>query len=161
MARPARQPWGLWVCVLALSMAMGCAPKIIPGTNIEDTPDTRAIISVMERFRTALEARDADAVMALVSPTFKDTGGTSNPEDDLDYAMLQKKLPERLNRTSDVRLDIDVRAITMHKNWATAIYYYNARFRMPTLTSRPQNESDLKQMMLKKENGQWKVASGI
>jgi hypothetical protein len=32
---------------------------------------------------------------------------------------------------------------------------------MPSLTSRAQSESDLKQMTLQKEQGLWKIVSGI
>jgi hypothetical protein len=138
----------------------------LPGTTIEDTPDARAILNVMERYRTALEHGDAQGVLALVSPDFRDTGGTPNPEDDLDYQSLQRVLPQRLGRIQDLHVDIDVRSIDFHKgmatgNEATAIYYYSARFRMPTLTARGQNESDLKQMTFRRENDQWKIVSGL
>jgi hypothetical protein len=100
-------------------------------------------------------------MLSVVSPSFRESGGTSSPEDDLDYASLAKKLPERLNRAQGVRIDIDVRSITMHKDSATAIYYYNMQFRLPGLSGRPQSESDLKQMTLLKEEGAWKISSGV
>ena len=145
-------------CILAL---VGCAPKPIPGTTIDDTADNRAILQTLERYRATVENRDASGLLALVSHSFRDTGGTSNPEDDLTYATLQQNLPERLARIQDVHADLDIRAIAVDKDSANAIFYYNLRFRIPSLTTRPQNESDLKQMKLHKEAGQWKIISGI
>jgi hypothetical protein len=46
-------------------------------------------------------------------------------------------------------------------NLATAIYYWNASWRMPGLNARPQKESELEQMILRKEDNEWKILSGI
>jgi hypothetical protein len=57
MERKARQRGLLVSFALAMGLS-GCVPRLIPGTSIEDTPDTRAILRVMERFRASLENRD-------------------------------------------------------------------------------------------------------
>src|SRR4051812_544399 len=101
------------IAVLALSA--GCTPKHIPGTEIQDNSDTRGILNVMEKYRSALEAKDAAGILAIVSPAFRDDGGTPNPTDDLDFAGLQKSLPQRLSRAEDVHVDLDVRKITVEK----------------------------------------------
>jgi hypothetical protein len=160
----ARHPRSTRLIGLGLvTLFLGCTPRLIPGTNIEDTKDSRAILRVMEQFREALEARDSDALISLVSPNFKDKGGTPSLEDDLDYASLQKKLPERFSRLQDVHVDIDVRSMSINPklNFATAIYYYTTRFRMPGLSQKPHDESDLKEMALQREGGVWKIVSGI
>src|SRR5579859_4741413 len=90
-------------------LLVGCGARRIPGTDIEDNEDTRAILKVMEQYRTAVEARDADGVIRLASESFKDDGGTATPEDDLDYAGLQKKLPKRFARLDDIHLDLSIR----------------------------------------------------
>ena len=41
---------------------MGCGTAKIPGTNIEDTPENRAIYDVVEAYRVAMEKRDVDAL---------------------------------------------------------------------------------------------------
>jgi hypothetical protein len=141
-----------------------CAPKRIPGTDIVDTTDTRAILNIVERYRSAVESRDSDGVLKLVSMTFKDDGGTATPEDDLDYQALQKKLPERFAKLEDVHLDLSIRKVSVNEDTgkASVIYYYNMSFKMPGLSSRARSESEIKQMWLKREKGgEWKITSGV
>ena len=144
-----------------LLLCHGCAARRIPGTELEDSPDTRAILQVMEQYRSAMESRDANALVQLVSESFKDDGGTGTPEDDLDYATLRRSLPERLQKIDDVRLEISVRRVNVEKDTASVIYYYNARFRLPRLTDKTMSEGDLKQMWFKRVGSQWKILSGI
>ncbi|HME90354.1 MAG TPA: DUF4440 domain-containing protein [Myxococcaceae bacterium] len=148
---------------LGLTMLLACGARRIPGTDIEDNDDTRAILQVMEQYRTAIEARDAQGVLRLVSQSFKDDGGSSRPEDRLDYAELQKKLPVELAKLDDVKLDLTVRKIEIQKgtNTASAVYTYNLTFRMPRLSNKPQSESEIKKMWFKRDGKQWKIASGI
>jgi len=148
---------------LSLTMLLACGARRIPGTDIEDNDDTRAILQVMEQYRAAIEARDAQGVLRLVSESFKDDGGTSNPEDRMNYADLQKKLPVELAKLDEVKLDLTVRKIEIESrtNTASAVYTYNLSFRMPRLTNKPQSESEIKKMWFKRDGKQWKIASGI
>ena len=150
----------LWVAG-ALGLLVGCATRRIPGTDIEDNSNTRAILNVMERYRAALEARDAAAIQGLVSSSFVDDGGTQIPDDDLTFATLPKELPERLAKIEDVKLDMNVRRIVVKDDRAAAIYYWSASFRTPRLTNRAHRESELEQMLLQREDGAWKIVSGI
>lgn len=145
--------------IAALSTA--CAPRRIPGTDIEDTSETRQILNVMEKYRAAVEAKDAEGVLNLVSENFKDDAGTTTPEDDITYAELKTLLPERVGQLDDVKLDINVRKIQVEGDLAQVIYYYNSSYRIPSLTPRPQSDSDLQQMLLKKVGDQWRITSGI
>ena len=77
---------------IPLLLTAACASKRIPGTELEDTDDTRAILAVMERYRSALEAKDAKAIQGLVSEAFREDGGTETPDDDLTYANLGEHL---------------------------------------------------------------------
>jgi len=152
-----------FLSTLSLTMLLACGARRIPGTDIEDNDDTRAILQVMEQYRAAIEARDAQGVLRLVSESFKDDGGTSNPEDRMNYADLQKKLPVELAKLDDVKLDLTVRKIEIESrtNTASAVYTYNLSFRMPRLTNKPQSESEIKKMWFKRDGKQWKIASGI
>jgi hypothetical protein len=138
-----------------------CATRNIPGTQIADTEDTRAILDVMERYRSSLEARDAKAIHQLVSKSFRDNAGTEAPEDDLTYNNLSEALPTLFSRLESPRVDMDVRQVNVKNGMATVIYYWNASWRMPGLLDRPQRNSELEQMILQKEEGQWRIVSGI
>src|SRR5262245_10254385 len=94
-----------------LLLLIACTPRRIPGTEIEDTKDTQAILDVLKKYRAATEARDAEALIALVSESFSDDAGTATPQDDLNYADLRKTLPERLAALKDVKIELSVRRI--------------------------------------------------
>jgi hypothetical protein len=147
--------------LIPLLLAAACAPRRIPGTELPDNEDTRAILAIMERYRTGLEARDAKAIQALVSEDFKEDGGTESPEDDLTYANLPAHLSNLFQRVDNPKVELSVRRVEIEDEDATAIYFWNASWRMPSLTSRPQSDSELEQMHLKKINGEWKIVSGI
>ncbi len=61
---------------VAVVLAVGCSTKRIPGTEIDDNDETRAIPKVNEQDRMAVEARDANRVIGLVADTFRDNGGS-------------------------------------------------------------------------------------
>jgi hypothetical protein len=144
-----------------LLLATACATRRIPGTDIEDTEDSRAILGVMERYRTGLEAKDARAILAIVSESFREDAGTETHEDDLTYANLADHLKNLFARLDNPKVDINVRRLEITKGQAIAIYYWNASWRLPSLTSRAQSDSELEQMVLEKRDGQWKIVSGI
>lgn len=151
----------LMTLLAAVAALSACAPRLIPGTDISDNEDTRAILNVMEAYRSALEARDANRILSLVSEGFRDNGGTSDPSDDLDYATLRRTLPQRLSKLEDVKVDLSVRKITIDHDTAMVIYYFNSHYRLPKYTSKAISEGDLQQMWLKKTDGQWKIVTGI
>jgi len=146
----------------AVLLLAACTPRNIPGTQIPDTEDSRAILKVMEQYRQALEARDAKTLQQLVSKSFRDNAGTEDPEDDLTYDNLPQALPALFSRLESPRVDLDVRRVDVRKNGvATVIYYWNASWRVPGLLDRPQRESELEQMVLQREDGQWRIVTGF
>jgi hypothetical protein len=59
-------------------------------------------------------------------------------------------------------VDVEVRTINLSKDGAAhVIYYWNASWRAPGLMDRPKRDSELEQMVLQKEDGQWRIVSGI
>jgi len=149
------------LAVAALSFVTGCAARKIPGTQIDDTDETRALLALMDSYRNAVEGRDAQALTKLVAPNFRDDGGTPTPEDDLTAANIQEALTARFARIDDVSLTLDVRTVKIEGNRAGAVYYYTLRFTTPGVTVRNQSASDLKRMAFEKVDGQWRIASGI
>lgn len=149
--------------LLALAVT-GCAPRKIPGTELDDTSETRAVIDVLQKFRAAVEKKDADAIVKMADKSFRDDGGSSNPDDDLDYASLGPKLAARMAKMSNVKLDVTVRRIEFDDDtkMARVTYSYQVSFNLPEYTSRTQSENDIKQMLLKRVGeDEWKIASGI
>ncbi|MBZ4417100.1 nuclear transport factor 2 family protein [Myxococcus sp. RHSTA-1-4] len=153
-----------FLALSVLSLLAACAPKLIPGTDIVDNSDTRAILQVMEQYRSALENRDAAAIQALVTKDFREDAGTpSEPDDDLTTANLGPYLENLFKQVQGTQVELDVRRIQINEDLgvAGAIYYWKANWRMPGLNTRPQRESELEQMVFRREDGQWKIVSGI
>ena len=151
----------LLIAAVLLPLA-ACMPHRIPGTDIDDTDDTRQILGLMEKYRAAVESKDTLGSVSRVADTFRDDGGSTTPDDDLDYTTLRTRLPERFAKIDSLKLDINVRRIRVREDkTASAVYNYVASWRMPGLTSRPENASDIKEMSFKQVGGQWKIASGI
>jgi hypothetical protein len=143
---------------LALVALAGCGPHHIPGTDLEDTGDTRAIIDVITRYNAALEARDANGILALVDPQFHDNAGTLTPEDDIDIERLRSVLPKRLAKLQDVAVRIEIKSIEVKGDRATAVYTWVSQFK---LNGKPMTESDIKKMELRRSADGWKILSGI
>src|SRR5437660_1683147 len=63
------------IAPLACLVAAACSSHAtLPGTNIRDTPQNRAVLDVFGRYKQALEARDAGAIVALTTPDYSDPG---------------------------------------------------------------------------------------
>jgi hypothetical protein len=144
--------------LFALVALAGCGPHHIPGTDLEDTGDTRAIIDVITRYNAALEARDANGILALVDPEFRDNAGTLTPEDDIDIERLRSVLPKRLAKLQDVAVRIEIKAIDVKGDKATAVYTWVSQFK---LNGKPMTESDIKKMELRRSAEGWKILTGI
>ena len=143
---------------LIVVAAAGCGPHRIPGTDLEDTGDTRAIIDTISRYNSALEARDADAILALVDPEFRDNAGTLTPDDDIDIERLRTVLPKRLAKLQDVAVRIEIKTIDVKEDHAQAVYTWVSQFK---LNGKPMTESDIKRMELRRRADGWKIVSGI
>lgn len=146
------------LCVLAA--ASGCV-RYFPGTNIPDNADTQAIKAIMEKYRSAVEAKDVTAILALVSETYRDDAGTIHTDDDLDYSALREVLPKRLSKVQNPNLYMELKRIDVERDLATATYSYVWRYRLPSLTSRPGSDSDIMQMAFKRVGKEWKITRGL
>lgn len=147
---------------VALAFAAACATPRIPGTEIRDTRDNRAVYEVVRAYQQALERRDAPALLSLVAPDYFDNAGTPDPADDIDRARLEKTLPADLAKLEGVRLDVTVRSIQIQGDTATAEVFYEEYYRVQTPGgAMPRRDSDLHQIRLKKIEGVWKITSGL
>jgi hypothetical protein len=136
---------------------------MIPGTNIPDEPQTRDVLHVFVRYRRALEARDANALLRLAAPDYYDPGDNSDGEGPTDYETLKTKLPQGLEKLSGLKLEATVRDVEVKGEEARIDYYQVLRFavRTPNGSERWKSVSDDARMKLVKVEGEWKIASGL
>jgi ketosteroid isomerase-like protein len=150
------------ILALATLTALGCSARRIPGTQIADTPETRAVLDVVQSYRQAMENRDAAAVLALVSPAYFDTAGTNDPTDDLDRGALEASLAKELARADGVKLEFTIRKIEVAGDRAEAELFYESYYRVQTPSGAvPRRDSDVHRMKLQKLDGAWKIAAGL
>jgi hypothetical protein len=113
----------------SLVAVSGCQ-KNIPNTTVKDTPENRDVITFLENYRNAVEARDVGALLAMAHPQYLDDNGTPAGDDDLDYRALQRKLSRWRERVTDVRYEIKYRTITREMDRVLIAYRYSASFRI-------------------------------
>ena len=78
-------------------------------------------------------------------------------------SQIQKALPEDYQRLAAVKLDIQIRQITVKGDHATAELLYEGHFRVSTPKGGeiPKQVSDIQHMILAKDQGTWKILSGL
>ena len=108
-------------------LTSACAHTTIPGTEIEDTEENRAIIRVVEEYKTAVEAMDTDAILALVSPNFYENNGNIDESDDYDKVGLGKNLRSNFERTKRIQLILRIDDVLVEEQTAYAELYYQIR----------------------------------
>ena len=148
-----------------LIFVCACEPKIIPGTQIKDTPATRSLATlVLEKYRKAMEARDADTILSMVSPRFHEPGGTASPADDYNVDGLKKRLAEKFKKLQALTLDISLIDIAVddEKGSATVKYHYFLKYLVQyPAEERWESQSEDAQMIFSLDKGEWKVMSGL
>jgi ketosteroid isomerase-like protein len=149
--------------VLALALVpAACTPRRIPGTEIPDNDDTRALVAVVGKYQAAAEARDAAAVLALVSTSYLDDAGTPDPADDLDYAQLARALPADLAKVNGVHLTVQIRDIKVDGDRALVFVRYDSRYRISTKVGEvAKAQQDVSRLSLVREKGLWKIVAGL
>lgn len=150
------------LAVLFITGMVACAHDPIPGTTIEDTPENRDILKVVEAYQQAIERRDSDALMALVSPRYFEDNGNSDKTDDYDYSGLKSSLPRDFSRTKAMQLTVrvdDVR-VTENKAFAEIFYTFRAQSEYPS-GLQWESGSDRARIRFEKTDGRWLIVAGL
>jgi hypothetical protein len=126
------RPLPILAVLAALLSLVGCA-RNIPNTDVEDTPENRAVIEFMEGYRHAVEERDVGAILAMTSPEYLDDSGTPGGDDDIDYEVLTEKLQGLREHLLDVRnYNMRYRRIRYVQGRVFVEYTYTAYFQVAT-----------------------------
>jgi ketosteroid isomerase-like protein len=151
------------VALAALAfLAVACAPRRIPGTEIRETPESRAIYDVVRSYAQAMQDENAQAVLALVAPDYFDTAGTPDPADDVDGARLAGAIRADFEQIEGLKLDLTIRDIRVEGDRGFAEVFYDAWYRVQTAQGTiPRRDSDLHRIALRKADGAWKIVSGL
>ena len=159
------------VSTLALGLALGaclvlsaCAHKVIPNTDVEDTPEARDVVGFVEKYRTAVIARDVARLLSLASKDYYDDMGTPQGDDDVDLEGLRERLtstfgPDLLS----VHYDIRYREVVFLPTKVLVDYTYIGRFRITgNEGSRWERRlSDNRMVLAKTDKGGYAILSGM
>ncbi len=147
-----------------LTLSLGaCAPLItIPGTKVADTKLNRELIDVCERYRRALEERDAPALLALAHPQYFEDSGTPKGDDDYGYEGLKEVLNKRLTAVKTLRYNIEYRKIEYEGSRARVDIRYDASFQIATeMGDRWERKQNDKRIELENDGKRWLFMSGM
>lgn len=153
--------------VLALALAgapLACAHGKIPGTEVEDTDLNREILKLVEAYTRALESRDAEAILEMVSPRFFEDNGNTSRDDDYDYAGLEKTLREDFAKTKAIQMEVRVDRIEVDDDETRAdafiMYTVRGHAELPS-GSQWKTGTDRSRLRFERQGGKWMIISGI
>jgi hypothetical protein len=153
----------LWSLGVVLAFSAGCAPSMVPGTQIPDTRENRDLLKQVELYREAVERKDTAAVIDMVSESYYDTRGhPDDPTYHWDYNRLKTELPQRLALVKDLRLEIIPRRIEIKKDHAQVVYLFTQDFMAELPTGEvAKHESDLNRMEFQRIKKKWLITRGL
>ena len=153
--------------VLTLAAALvcggGCATvSTIPGTKVADTKANREILDVLERYRHAMEDRDAATLLALAHPSYYEDSGTPLASDDYGYEGLKEVLQKRLSALKTVRYNIEYRRVAIEGHRAQVDIRYDASFQIATeMGDRWERKLNDKRIELENDGRRWLIIAGM
>ncbi len=147
----------------AFGLGQGCATiRTIPGTLVVDTKQNREILDLCERYRHALEDRDAGGLLTLAHPQYYEDSGTPKADDDYGYDGLKDVLSRRLSSVRSVRYNIEYRKIDVSGSRARVDIRYDASFQLATeMGDRWERKQNDKRIELENDGRRWLIISGM
>lgn len=149
--------------LLVVTQLSACAHSMIPGTQVPDTSDNRAIMTVLHKLEIALRDRSVKGILALVSHSYFEDMGTPTPDDDYGYKKLKNEvLPQSMAATKEFFLQMEVQEIDVKDDHAYADVRYHSRARI-SLPSGDKWDShkEFNRITLVNKNGHWLITSGL
>lgn len=134
----------------------------IQGTKLEDTPENREMVRVIERYRRALERRDVAALLSMAHPWYFEDSGTAKGDDDYGYDGLKKVLATRLADVQSVRYGIQYKKVSFSGNRARVQVFIDASFQhVAEGREKWQRKTDDNEIELIKDDKGWRFLAGM
>lgn len=112
---------------LLVAAASGCKPELLPGTQLEDTPENRAVVDFLEQYRVAVESRSAEKVLELVAEDYWEDNGTIEQTDDYGVEKLERDLAGLFDHTRAIHLELQVQHVERQEGLLQVDYRYLQR----------------------------------
>ena len=152
----------LLILLAMIPAVLGCTPKFIPNTEVEDTPENREIISFCERYRHAVEDLNIGLLLSLASPKYFDDSGTVSGDDDMDRSGLEEVLKNRFKTIETIRYEIKYRSVYQKGQITMVEYTYTTSYRFD-LDGKPhwENKTADNRLELERVNDGYLILSGM
>ena len=153
----------VFTIALVAMLSTACSPKYIKGTEVPYSADKQAVSDTVERYRQAVIQRDTRALRALASDSYYENASTTvDAADDYDRKGFEHVLSELKENVKAVKYDIDITDIQIAKNTAKVDVQYRGQFLFVVAgQERWETAADKNRITLRKENGEWRILSGM
>ncbi len=147
--------------------ASGCARKQnLPGTTVQDTPENRAVLDTIEKYRERLMARNIEGLLVLASKDYFEDSGTPRADDDYGYEGLKVVLAGRLARLKNLRYQIRYYTVRMMTTKKVEVdVYIDGSFEIGSseVGERYRRVNDNHRFIMARENieSDWRFVSGM
>jgi len=153
---------GLMIASLGL-LASACTPAYVRDTKIPFSPEKQKIADLIERYRVALEQRDASALKEMTSDGYYENASTTDdPSDDYDARGLVEVLTKLKRQVKAVKYSIKINHIEVLESSAAVDVEYTGQYSF-TYDERDRwaTYADKNRITLRREEGAWKIVSGL
>ena len=144
------------------TLILGCTPKFIPNTEVEDTAENREIISFCERYRHAVEDLNIGLLLSLASPKYFDDSGSVSGDDDMDRSGLEEVLKNRFKAIETIRYEIKYRNVYQKGEITMVEFTYTTSYRF-NLDGKPhwENKTADNRLELERVDNGYLILSGM
>lgn len=160
-----RFPGAVVFAVAGLALSLGaCAStsKTIPGTQVPESSENRAILKVLENYRTAVEQRDAPTLVAMASPRYWEDSGTPTGSDDYGHAQLRDVLVGKYQKASAIRFSMKYVGFRRKGPRAEVDVMIDASYSIETARGTERRDMrDQNQLVLEWDGRRWLFLSGM
>jgi hypothetical protein len=141
----------------------GCAhQKMVPGTQVQDTEDNRAVLAVIEQYRQRLTEKNVEGLLLLASDRYFEDSGTPSAVDDYGYDGLKFVLANRLTRLRSIRYDIQYRGAKVEGNRAEVEAFLSGAFELIGESRESYRRiGDHHRFVLERVGDKWRFISGM
>ena len=153
----------LALALTPLLLVAACATAKIKGTDLDDTAQNREIVDVVERYRVAVESRDARSLKALASKHYYENASTTHTSgDDWGRPELEEVVERFKKHVMAVNYVIAIKAVRIVGNRADVDFVHTWAFQY-TDGERDAwtRSSDRNRLELIKESDGWHILSGM
>ena len=152
------------IAILFTLFGTACGTAYIENTQIPDTKDNREIWNRVMEYRKAVESRDADKLLSMVSRKYYENSETTDDSTD-DYGYDELKdlvIADFRDNVLEVQYRLLPRRIEIDGDRANADYeyYYSFKYIEGGVSGwKPKN--DFNRLEFVRENGVWNIVGGL